>query len=130
MFDEPSSYLDVSQRLRCAAAIRSLLSADNYVIVVEHDLAVLDFLSDFICCLYGVPTAYGVVTLPSGVREGLLLSFSFLSFSLFFFLITISRESLFLHPLYFWLYSFFSTFCVSISQLSNNTSPYERISFS
>jgi ATP-binding cassette subfamily E protein 1 len=40
------------------------------VIVVEHDLSVLDYLSDFICCLYGVPGAYGVVTLPSGVREG------------------------------------------------------------
>ncbi|CAB4056796.1 ABCE1 [Lepeophtheirus salmonis] len=52
MFDEPSSYLDVKQ-------------------LVEHDLAVLDYLSDFICCLYGVPGAYGVVTLPSGVREGI-----------------------------------------------------------
>lgn len=43
----------------------------SYVIVVEHDLAVLDYLSDFICCLYGVPTAYGVVTMPAGVREGI-----------------------------------------------------------
>lgn len=43
----------------------------RYVIVVEHDLAVLDYLSDFICCLYGVPGVYGVVTLPSGVREGI-----------------------------------------------------------
>ena len=25
---------------------------------------------DFVCCLYGVPGAYGVVTMPSGVREG------------------------------------------------------------
>ena len=38
--------------------------------MVEHDLSVLDYLSDFICCLYGVPGVYGVVTLPSGVREG------------------------------------------------------------
>ncbi len=43
----------------------------RYVIVVEHDLSVLDYLSDFICCLYGVPGAYGVVTLPIGVREGI-----------------------------------------------------------
>jgi ATP-binding cassette subfamily E protein 1 len=41
------------------------------VIVVEHDLAVLDYLSDFICCLYGKPGAYGVVTLPFSVREGI-----------------------------------------------------------
>merc|ERR1712100_288112 len=43
----------------------------KYVIVVEHDLAVLDYLSDFICCLYGKPGAYGVVTMPFGVREGI-----------------------------------------------------------
>jgi len=71
MFDEPSSYLDVRQRLNAAKAIRSLLEEDNYVIVVEHDLSVLDYLSDFICCLYGVPGAYGVVTMPSSVREGI-----------------------------------------------------------
>jgi len=38
---------------------------------VEHDLSVLDYLSDFICCLYGVPGAYGVVTMPFSVREGI-----------------------------------------------------------
>uniref|UniRef100_A0A914W218 ATP-binding cassette sub-family E member 1 n=1 Tax=Plectus sambesii TaxID=2011161 RepID=A0A914W218_9BILA len=71
MFDEPSSYLDVKQRLKAAKVIRDLLRADDYVVVVEHDLAVLDYLSDFICCLYGVPGAYGVVTMPQGVREGI-----------------------------------------------------------
>jgi hypothetical protein len=40
------------------------------VIAVEHDLSVLDYLSDFICVLYGVPGAYGVVSLPFSVREG------------------------------------------------------------
>lgn len=39
--------------------------------MVEHDLAVLDYLSDFICCLYGTPSAYGVVTMPFSVREGI-----------------------------------------------------------
>ncbi|XP_041462176.1 ATP-binding cassette sub-family E member 1-like [Lytechinus variegatus] len=71
MFDEPSSYLDVKQRLKAAQAIRSLIRSDKYIIVVEHDLSVLDYLSDFICCLYGVPSAYGVVTLPFSVREGI-----------------------------------------------------------
>lgn len=71
MFDEPSSYLDVKQRLKAAITIRSLISPDRYIIVVEHDLSVLDYLSDFICCLYGVPSAYGVVTMPFGVREGI-----------------------------------------------------------
>lgn len=51
--------------------IRSLLAADNYVIAVEHDLSILDYLSDFICVLYGNPGAYGVVTMPYSVREGI-----------------------------------------------------------
>ncbi|KAI9670629.1 MAG: Fe-S cluster-binding ribosome biosynthesis protein [Alyxoria varia] len=71
MFDEPSSYLDVKQRLNAAKAIRNLVRPDSYVIVVEHDLSVLDYLSDFICVLYGQPAVYGVVTLPFSVREGI-----------------------------------------------------------
>ena len=71
MFDEPSSFLDVKQRLAAAKLIRSLLRPDCYVIVVEHDLSILDYLSDFICCLYGKPAVYGVVTAPFSVREGI-----------------------------------------------------------
>lgn len=76
MFDEPSSYLDVKQRLKAARVIREVLgdknaAKQNYVIVVEHDLSVLDYLSDFICVLYGDPGAYGVVTMPFSVREGI-----------------------------------------------------------
>ncbi|CAN6604059.1 translation initiation factor Rli1p [Trichomonascus vanleenenianus] len=71
MFDEPSSYLDVKQRLHAANMIRQLLHDTNYVIVVEHDLSVLDYLSDYVCILYGMPSVYGVVTLPSSVREGI-----------------------------------------------------------
>lgn len=71
MFDEPSSYLDVKQRLNAAQTIRSLIDPDKFIIVVEHDLSVLDYLSDFICCLYGMPGVYGVVTMPFSVREGI-----------------------------------------------------------
>ena len=71
MFDEPSSYLDVKQRLRAAEIIRSLLNPTTYIIFVEHDLSVLDYLSDFVFILYGAPSVYGVVTLPASVREGI-----------------------------------------------------------
>jgi ATP-binding cassette, sub-family E, member 1 len=71
MFDEPSSYLDVRQRLKAAQTIRGLCSSEKYIICVEHDLSVLDYLSDFVCCLYGKPGAYGVVTMPFSVREGI-----------------------------------------------------------
>jgi hypothetical protein len=41
------------------------------VFLKRIDAKFQDYLSDFICCLYGVPGAYGVVTLPSSVREGI-----------------------------------------------------------
>lgn len=71
MFDEASSFLDIRQRLNVAHEIRLLGNDKNYTIVVEHDLALLDYLSDYISCLYGVPGAYGVVTHPANVRDGI-----------------------------------------------------------
>ena len=53
IFDEPTSYLDVKQRIKAARLIRDLQTPDNYLILVEHDLSILDYLSDFICVLYG-----------------------------------------------------------------------------
>lgn len=71
IFDEPSSYLDVKQRLAVAKVIRALKLEGKYVIVSEHDLAVLDYLSDHICIMYGEPTVYGVVSPPQSVRVGI-----------------------------------------------------------
>jgi ATP-binding cassette subfamily E protein 1 len=74
MFDEPSSYLDIKQRLNAAWMIRSMIDVggpSTYVLCVEHDLSVLDYLSDYICVLYGEPGAYGVVTMPFAVRDGI-----------------------------------------------------------
>ena len=61
-FDEPSSYNDVFQRTGVARVIRSLAGAGKSVMVVEHDLTLLDFLSDHIEVLYGEPSAYGIVS--------------------------------------------------------------------
>jgi ATP-binding cassette subfamily E protein 1 len=71
MFDEPSSYLDVKQRLQVAKAIRSLKDAGKTIIVAEHDLAIIDYLSDQICVFYGEPGVYGVVSHVHGVRTGI-----------------------------------------------------------
>jgi len=71
LFDEPSSYLDVKQRLEAAKAIRKLVEDEKIVIVAEHDLAVLDYLSDQICIFYGTPGVYGIVSHVHGVREGI-----------------------------------------------------------
>jgi len=71
LFDEPSSYLDVKQRLQAARAIRSLRKEGKTVIVAEHDLAILDYLSDQICVFYGTPGVYGIVSHVHGVRVGI-----------------------------------------------------------
>jgi len=71
LFDEPSSYLDVKQRLEAARAIRSLREENKIIIVAEHDLAVLDYLSDYVCVLYGAPGVYGIVSHVHGVRTGI-----------------------------------------------------------
>lgn len=67
--DEPSNYLDVYQRLNAAKVIREL-AKDSAVLVVEHDLATLDFLADRIHVLYGVPGVYGIVSAAYGTRVG------------------------------------------------------------
>ncbi|MGA3289358.1 MAG: ribosome biogenesis/translation initiation ATPase RLI [Candidatus Bathyarchaeia archaeon] len=71
LFDEPSSYLDVKQRLVVAKTIRSLKEQQKTIIVAEHDLAIIDYLSDQICLFYGEPGVYGVVSHVHGVRTGI-----------------------------------------------------------
>jgi len=69
-FDEPSSYLDIHQRLNVARIIQTI-AQEKKVIVIEHDLAVLDFLCDAVHLMYGSEGAYGVVTRPRGVRHAI-----------------------------------------------------------
>lgn len=69
-FDEPSSYLDIYQRVKAARVIREL-SEDRQVVVIEHDLAVLDFLADNVNVVYGEEGAYGVFTQGRQVRTAI-----------------------------------------------------------
>ena len=69
-FDEISPYLDIYQRINSARILQSL-AKEKAVMVVEHDLALLDLLADNVHLIYGVPGAYGVITRPKGVRVGI-----------------------------------------------------------
>jgi len=69
-FDEISPYLDIYQRINVARMIQDI-SKDRAVLVVEHDLAILDMLADVIHIAYGEPAGFGVVTLPKSVRVGI-----------------------------------------------------------
>jgi len=71
MFDEPSSHLDVYQRIRAARSIRKLVEENKAVLVAEHDLAMLDYLSDEVYLVYGQPSTYGVVSHAHPTRGGI-----------------------------------------------------------
>jgi ATP-binding cassette subfamily E protein 1 len=70
-FDEPSSYNDVFQRTGVARVIQGLAKIGKSVMVVEHDLTLLDFLSDYIEVLYGEPAAYGIVSSILSTKVGI-----------------------------------------------------------
>lgn len=70
-FDEPSSYNDVFQRTGVARVIQNLAKIGKSVMVVEHDLTLLDFLSDYIEVLYGEPAAYGIVSTILSTKVGI-----------------------------------------------------------
>ncbi|WP_129114460.1 ribosome biogenesis/translation initiation ATPase RLI [Halegenticoccus tardaugens] len=70
--DEITPYLDIGQRVTAARLIQELAEdEDRSMLVVEHDLAVLDLLAGSLHVAYGEPGAFGVVTPPKSVRNGI-----------------------------------------------------------
>lgn len=70
--DEPSSFLDIRERLNVAKIIREFSEKEEKTIVlVEHDLAVLDYLADRIHVTFGEPGAYGIVSNSYSTRQGI-----------------------------------------------------------
>lgn len=70
LIDEPSSYLDVSQRLTVARTIVDL-TQDSVALVVDHDLITLDVVADTVYVVYGEPAGFGVVSRPLSTRRGI-----------------------------------------------------------
>ena len=70
-FDEPSSYLDIYERMRMVGVVRGLAEKGKRVLVVEHDLAILDVLCDSIHVIYGDRSAYGIFTPPRSTRTAI-----------------------------------------------------------
>jgi len=69
-FDEPASYLDIEQRLKVGKALKELAETKK-VIVVEHDLALFDYLSDYVYVFYGQENAYGIASGLKNTRSGI-----------------------------------------------------------
>lgn len=74
--DEPCTFLDVKKRIKLAQLFHQRARGLERerpcpVLVVEHDLAVLDYVSDTIQLFYGVPHQFGVISSPLTVKRGI-----------------------------------------------------------
>ncbi len=67
-FDEATSYLDIYERMRVTRIIQSLAEMGRRVLVVEHDLAILDILCDQVHIVYGERAGYGIFTPSRATR--------------------------------------------------------------
>ena len=68
--DEITPFLDIYQRMAAAEIIREL-AAEKPLLIIEHDLAILDMLADTVHIAYGTPGVFGIITQPKGVRVGI-----------------------------------------------------------
>ena len=70
--DEVTPYLDIGQRVTAARLIRELAEEQQRsMMVIEHDLAILDLVADTIHVAYGEPGAFGVITRPKSTRNAI-----------------------------------------------------------
>ena len=67
--DEPSSYLDIKQRLKVGNLVRKHSVNKECSVIVEHDLIMLDYLADVGNIMYGHSGVYGVVSKGLSIRE-------------------------------------------------------------
>ncbi len=76
VIDEPCTFLDVQKRIKLAQLFRERAQGFGSekpcpVLVVEHDLAILDYISDIIQLFYGEPHQFGIISRPLTTRKGI-----------------------------------------------------------
>ncbi len=71
IFDELTSFLDIKQRINVSKFIRNLISAETSILIVEHDLIILDYIADLVNIMYGKEDCYGIVSGVKLVRNGI-----------------------------------------------------------
>jgi len=70
IFDEITNYLDIFERLNTSKIIKELCEGKT-ALLVEHDLVVLDYLTDFMHIMYGQPGAFGMLTGIKAAKVGI-----------------------------------------------------------
>ena len=71
IFDEPTSYLDIKQRINTSRLIKSLSGQKSSVLLIEHDLVILDHMTEFVHIMYGREACYGIVSAVKPTRNGI-----------------------------------------------------------
>ena len=76
VIDEPCTFLDIQKRIKLARLLRKrahgfLKEHPCPVLVVEHDLAVLDYVSDVIQLFYGEAHQFGIISKPMTTKNGI-----------------------------------------------------------
>ena len=69
-FDEVSNYLDIEERLKVGVLLRELAEKKS-VLMAEHDLTILDYISSYVHIVYGTENVYGVISGIKNVRAGI-----------------------------------------------------------
>lgn len=72
LFDEPTNYLDIRQRVLIARYIRNLSqSGEPYIVVCDHDISILDYISNYVHLFMGQEGIYGIVSQLYTTRQGI-----------------------------------------------------------
>jgi len=72
LLDEPSAHLDVEQRTEAARMIRRFaMNMEKSVLVVDHDIYLIDMISDRLLVFEGEPGRRGFASKPMKMRDGM-----------------------------------------------------------
>lgn len=70
-FDEYTTFLDIKQRFKIAKILREKINENNSMLLIEHDLAILDYISDFTHVFFGQKQAYGISSNKKTTKKGI-----------------------------------------------------------
>lgn len=71
IFDEPTAFLDIRERINLLKALTELKPKNSYIFVVDHDIMFLDYVADLIVIVYGIPAVFGYFSKTYPAKAGI-----------------------------------------------------------
>ncbi len=71
LIDEPCTFLDIKKRVDLAEVLQELKTENKAFLVVDHDLTILDYMSDMVHLFYGEPNKFGIISRILNVKNGI-----------------------------------------------------------